>query len=930
MFKFLTTLFMRMRLSLPLQKTLLFLLLLTAPAAYAQQADDELFAKLTRLPNDSAKVGALREMAEKELRQQDYPTALKYAEEAIKAAGKTGNGSDRGSSFLLAGRISRAQGNVPSALNYLIQAKLEAEAKQNQRIAFDANTEIAHLYFWQRAYEKALSYFNQALAIAQKRPSEAWYIPALENVANSYFLVKDYTNAKKHYLQLLNLQKKQDNYEGILAELDHLTNTDKLAGQHDEAIAFCNEAIALAEKKQDYFMVAELMTDLGFLYQDKKSYEEAIGYFKNSLAVHAKFTQGDQGFSKRGDALGNQGIIYIDMGDFRNAFWNFDQALKLKQQANDAKGEARILNLVANAHFLEKNYPKAIETANKAVALAQTQGAPELMQESFRILADVYMAKKDSRSAQAFLKSYQAIKDSVGTAQSQQQQQQLQIMLEVEKRESDIRMLLTDKEKQNMALKQLELEAEKKEQMLSLLNREQELQATRIKNQELEKQRLQQQAMLTSQQLQAARQEKEMAELERVKEASEFELKQKGLEDEKQKAAIALLEEQQKLQDANLGKERDQRRLTNWITGLLGMILVMSVFAFVQMRKSNRRLNQQQLEISAKNDQLVQNEEELRQNMEELQTTQEAMHLRQQELEAANKKMAANEVIITKAYDKIRANSTEIQQQKEKLEDAFSELNRKNVRITDSIRYAERIQKAIMPTEAQLAANFASHFTIYKPKDVVSGDFYWFSKVGNKRFLAVVDCTGHGVPGAFMSMIGNTLLNQIINEKDIYEPHKVLENMDANIRHSLKQQDTTTSDGMDIGLCCIETWEDGTISLKYAGAKISLWYTVGNEVRTIKADRVPIGGIEAGLVHPYAPHTVRLEKGSSLYMATDGYIDASNEDRQRFGSAKLVSLLASHQHLSLPEQGKLLETTLEGYQIGYEQRDDITVVGVKI
>jgi len=911
---------------------LLFSALWQGHLARAQQATDGvMLARLITMPNDSAKVEALHQMAETGLRQNDYTNALKHAEEAIQVAGKTNNGPGKAASLLLAGRIGRAQGNVSVALNYLIQAKLAAETQLDLATGFAANTEIAQLYFQQRAYEKAVAYYNQALAIALKQPKSPKYVPALENVANTYFLIKDYANAKKHYLQLLNFYKKQENYKGMLAELEQLVNTDKLAGKIDNAIAFCNEAMQLAEAKQDFSAVAELMTDLGFLYQRQGKHEEAIGAFKNSLAVHNQYTKGDQGLSKRGDALGNQGIIYDEIKDYKNAFWNFDQALLLKRKASDVKGEAKIQNLIGAAHFGRKDYPKSIEALNKAVTLAMSQGATDVLQESYRLLSEVYLAKKDSRGAQTFLKNYQSLKDSVGSAESQLQQQQLQIMLDVEKRESEIRMLLTEKEKQDLALKQLELEAEKQEQILSLLGRDQELQATRIQNQELEKNRLRQTADLTSQQLLAARRDGEIIELQRTKEAGDFELKQKRLEDEKQKAAISLLEGQQKLQEVNLDKERDQRRLGNWIMALLGLVIGLGVIGFVQKQRANRKLNQQQNEILEKNDQLLQSEEELRQNMEELQTTQEAMQLRQHELEVANNKMAANEVVLTKAYDKIQANGAQIKEQNAKLGEAFAELNRKNIRITDSIRYAERIQKAIMPTEAQLTANFVEHFTIYKPKDVVSGDFYWFSKVGNKRFIAVVDCTGHGVPGAFMSMIGNTLLNQIINEKDIYTPHKVLENMDANIRQSLKQQDASTSDGMDIGLCCIETWEDGTISLKFAGAKISLWYTVDGQIHTIKADRVPLGGVDANLIYAYSPHTVRIEKGSTLYMATDGYMDASNVERQRFGSARLVAILAANQHLSLAEQGTLLEDALREYQAdGHEQRDDITMLAVKV
>ncbi|MCU0449057.1 MAG: tetratricopeptide repeat protein [Bernardetiaceae bacterium] len=877
-----------------------------------------------------AQVETLQQAAAQELKKGNYDKALAQVEEAIKMASANGNKGKSGA-LLLAGRIYRTQKRLSDALIHLTQAALAAETQGEDEIGYAANFEIAQIYAQQSAHDKAQKYLLAALKFAQIQKSEGKVLHVTEQLAEAALSLKDHANAEKYYKQVLAAWQKRDEYDNVLIMLGKLTNTCKAAEHYTDAANYCQQAIDLASAKNDLETAADLMNDQGYIFALAGERDQAIDRFKNAVAVYQQLSNSGQlSDSKRATVYVNQGAAYAHLNDLKNAFWNYNQALKLRRQSQDLVGEAKVLNHLGTAHYMQKNYREAAKVVNQAIALATQKGATETLMESYRILAEVLQKDNRLRDSQQYLRLYQSIKDSVTQAQSKEQQQQMRDMMNAEKQEGELRMLLADREKQEMALKQLTLEAEKKQQTLDLLRRDQDLQAARLRSQELEKDRLAKTAALTTQQLEAARRDQEIAELQRTQEAREFELTQKTLEEDKQKAAIALLEEQKKLQDANLEQEKAQRKFTNWGLGLLAAILGVSVIGFVSKMRANRLLKAQQAEIAEKNTLLVKNEEELRQNMEELQAAQEIMARRQTELEVANKKMEANERVLKKAYDQIREREVQISAQKQELEAAFGELKRQNIRITDSIRYAERIQKAVMPSDKQLAANFKDHFLIYLPKDMVSGDFYWFSKIGNKRFWAVVDCTGHGVPGAFMSMIGNTMLNQIVNEKHVYEPEKVLEHLDANIRHSLQHQDSESNDGMDIGLCCIETWEDGTISLKYAGAKVSAYYTVDGEIHQLKADRVPIGGMEVSTFQPYTPHTVRLAPGSSIYMATDGFMDAGNPDRQRFGSGRFAELIAQNQHQELPEQGGVLLAALAEHQAGEHQRDDITVMGVKV
>ena len=269
--------------------------------------------------------------------------------------------------------------------------------------------------------------------------------------------------------------------------------------------------------------------------------------------------------------------------------------------------------------------------------------------------------------------------------------------------------------------------------------------------------------------------------------------------------------------------------------------------------------------------------------------------------------------------------------QEEKLKKRNNELDKKNKQIMSSIKYAKNIQDAILPQEDYFTQTFDSHFILFLPKDIVSGDFYWVSQVDDKIFLAAVDCTGHGVAGAFMSMIGNTMLNQIINEQGIVDPAQILHALNENIQIALKQDTSKNKDGMDLGLCCIMPPDDsGKRVVTYAGAKRPLYVACRNELFELKGDRYSIGGW-FGIDSPkFTNKSLDLEVGDIIYLTTDGYGDAANQRRKKLGERRLKEMLLEHSKETMNQQKRLLFKALNEHQLGAEQRDDITVIGVKL
>ncbi len=261
---------------------------------------------------------------------------------------------------------------------------------------------------------------------------------------------------------------------------------------------------------------------------------------------------------------------------------------------------------------------------------------------------------------------------------------------------------------------------------------------------------------------------------------------------------------------------------------------------------------------------------------------------------------------------------------------ANDQLRDKNIRLTDSIHYALTMQEAILPTEKDWRGFFQDSFILYLPKDIVSGDFYWYAQVEQYFVIAVIDCTGHGVPGAFMSMVANTLLNEIVKQKHIVNPAQVLETLHRGIRETLNQGNTNNTDGMDLAFCTIEQ-KGKRFDLRFTGAKNHLYYSKNKGIGKLEGDRRSIGGNMTRNEKPFTVQELILEEGDSFYLGTDGYIDqAGGKDRQSFTKKRFVDLLNKIADLSMTEQQDRLHQALLEHQNGQAQRDDITVLGFRL
>jgi serine phosphatase RsbU (regulator of sigma subunit)/uncharacterized protein HemY len=255
-------------------------------------------------------------------------------------------------------------------------------------------------------------------------------------------------------------------------------------------------------------------------------------------------------------------------------------------------------------------------------------------------------------------------------------------------------------------------------------------------------------------------------------------------------------------------------------------------------------------------------------------------------------------------------------------------IEKRNEDITASINYAKRIQDAYLPSSERIAKYLPEHFIFFKPRDIVSGDFYWFAEIEKKIVLAAVDCTGHGVPGAFMSLIGNNLLNQIVLNMGVTMPEVILSAMNAGVNQVLQQKQTQNRDSMDVALCVIDLKNK---VLEFAGAKSPLLYIQNNQLYFIKGNRSTVGDIEREDVKTFVKHTIDISIPTTFYIFSDGFPDQfGGREGKKFLTKNLKELLFSINQRPMKEQEMLVQATFRDWIGDYSQIDDVTVIGVKI
>jgi serine phosphatase RsbU (regulator of sigma subunit) len=286
-------------------------------------------------------------------------------------------------------------------------------------------------------------------------------------------------------------------------------------------------------------------------------------------------------------------------------------------------------------------------------------------------------------------------------------------------------------------------------------------------------------------------------------------------------------------------------------------------------------------------------------------------------------------ILLAQQKEEIAAQRDEIEAQRDKVMQQRDQIVRQKEEITDSILYARRIQNAILPPEEFRKSILPENFILNKPRDIVSGDFYWMAKIDHKVIAVAADCTGHGVPGAFMSMLGVTFLNEIVNKGAITDPGQILNQLREYIIRALHQtgKEGENKDGMDISLAVIDQKNN---VLEFAGAYNALYLVRDSEVIEVKADRMPIG-IYLEKNEQFKTQTMPLQKGDSMYMLSDGYVDQfGGTEGKKLKAKAFKELILTIRDLPMEAQQKKLDENIVEWMGQFAQVDDILVIGIRV
>lgn len=787
--------------------------------------------------------------------------------------------------------------------------------------------QIGLTYQQQNTHKKAIEYFEEAYQIEKRKQLST--VNSLKSMGQSFMRLGNYPRAIQCFEEVLQAPQIKENNVRQLPVLNELSALHKLQQNYTKAIEYNQQILAIHKQDNNVPQIANTYNNLGFLYKKADNQQKSFESYNQALATGQKTNTTNP--NTQAVTYINMGVAYTSTGKYRQARTYYLKALKIREQQGNTAKIADTYNYLAVYYYLSNNNTKAISNAKKAIELARAVKAEEVMVSSYKLLSEIYQQEKAFEESQQYFKQHQQLKNKLAQQQQEEQQKILQKQIDVEKRESKLKGLIADKNQKEAELKQSELERKQqqqalklKEQQLALLKRNQELQQTKFKNQQLEKQRVEQLLALAEQKARTEQQKLVAERQKAVAEKQKQEAQKQKLVAAKEKAerlqqskALESAQKEKKLQQEQLKQEKTLRKYGT-ILLILGVVLFGFVlFAFITSKRAQRKLKQQNQEIQQQKEEIATQNEELQQNHEEIMSQQNFIEEKNKEMSYANHKLRQSEHVLRKAYDKLKISEESIKE--------------KNNQISKSISTAQTIQHAILPYHKSVDAALGEYFIIYKPKDVVSGDFYWIKEVNNKVFVIAADCTGHGVPGALMSMIGKALIDKVILIKDEFDPAQILHKLHREITLALRQEETGNNNGMDIAIVCMERLDKQQTQITFSAAKNPMQYIEkgSNEVKVLKGDRRAIGGYQNEEIL-FTNQQITLEKGSLFYIGSDGLCDQNNVRRRGFGNKRLTKVLTDNASASLAQQQTALENALTEHMKDTTQRDDILFIGVKV
>lgn len=664
----------------------------------------------------------------------------------------------------------------------------------------------------------------------------------------------------------------------------------------DTSLFYYQEALTLAQELDSKELISKAYNSIGVAFWFLNAWDKSIENYENALKIFEE-TGNKVGMAK---CYNNIGMVYKEQGTYNKALEYYMKALKIEEGMNDKEGMASCYNNIGIVFRAQNDYIKAADYHLKALKIREELGDKNGMSDSYNNLGIIFDDQGDfNKSVEYYEKSLkldEEMDDKIGMANiynnigfvhykfgyydeaSGYYQKSMKIFIEKDDKRG---MSVVCGSLAELYIK-LKRYNEAVDYALKGLKYAKEIETLPLEKDAYEF------LYMAYEHLGNFKKAYEYHKL--YKEINDSLFNEASSQQIKSLEALYQNERKQKeieLQKKEISKQKVQKNYLFVAIVLVLLVAVILIRANIIKRRNNKQLKKLNAEIIMQKDAIEMKNEELNQQNEE-----------------------------------ISAQRDEIESQNHIIES-------KNKNITASIFYAQRIQQAILPDDNFFHTLLPDSFVFYKPKDIVSGDFYWVaSPEENLILFAAIDCTGHGVPGAFMSIVGYNLLQKAINEQGLTEPSKILNSMNTELFKLLRQKDKTVKDGMDLVLCC---YNKDTSKLTFAGVRNSLLVIRKQEVFHYKTDKHAMGEAFLDSFSSYNQQEVQLEKGDAIYIFTDGFSDQfGGENRVKYSTKKLKATLLEVNNLSMEQQKASLENEFELWKGYTEQIDDVLVMGIKI
>ncbi|MCK4663790.1 MAG: tetratricopeptide repeat protein [Bacteroidales bacterium] len=765
-----------------------------------------------------------------------------------------------------------------------LQKQLKS-AEENQKAEIYNKLAIAYKGI---SPEKIIEYAKKALELSKTSGNKLIEANALLNIGMGYFHLGNYDKTLEYYLESSDIMDSIDNKNGSAECLIGLGNVYMQLNKLNKTLNYYKEALIIKTEIKDSIGIAAILNNIGVVYLELEDNKTAMEYHVKSLKI--KEIIGD--LIGTTYSLNNIGYTYFNLNDYNKSLDCYFRALKIRERIGSEKEIAVSLFNIGETYIILKNYNEALLYLERSLKLSKKSKSKYLTKSIYKIYSDLYENIENNTKALEYYKLYSTLKDSLYSEQSNKKIAELQVQFDLEKKQKEIELLTKDKDAEI-----------KKRKLISysfilgfiliLLFTFLIYSRFRVKKKA--------NILLEKKNLEINQQKEEIqAQAENLSEINE-ELEKLSIVASKTDNAIIIMD-----------AEGNFEWLNDGFTNLYELTIDELINDFGKnITKATPNPNAKKLIKYC-----IENKETI--NYESYYVTK-------------SQKKIWNQTTLTPILDekgnikKLIAIDTDIS----KLKKAEEKIFKQKEEITDSIIYAKRIQNALFPSKEIMNTTIPQYFVLDMPRGIVSGDFYWFSKIKDEIVISVADCTGHGVPGAFMSMLGVTFLNKIVNEKGIIKPNEILDRLRNNVITSLHQTGEAgeANDGMDIALINIDKKSN---ILEYAGANNSAYLIRNSELTEIFADKMPIG-IYREIETPFSCQKISIQTGDMLYLFTDGYVDQFGGLRGRkFLYKNFKNLLKEIHKLPVSEQNNLLKDKLLEWRGKYEQIDDILIMGIKI